>query len=173
MSLEANERPTIASEERLRAIREAVGLLMEEQAEDGDGSGGVLSRMNEFDESIFDKNDAVLKAELVRIVVQYLEQEGFVASALTLADESSLKKAEAAHAVEHRAEMRRALLDGDWNAVKQLCVAEPFKHYRAFLYEVHKQSPDAHVSVSNELRDQLAQTLSEDRSKIVREKPAG
>ena len=43
----------------------------------------------------------------------------------------------------------------------------------AKLYEVHKQSPDAHVSVSNELRDQFAQTLSEDRSKIVRERPAG
>jgi glutathione-regulated potassium-efflux system ancillary protein KefC len=43
----------------------------------------------------------------------------------------------------------------------------------AKLYEVHKQSPDAHVSVSNELRDQLAQTLSEDHSKIVREKPGG
>ena len=30
------------------------------------------------------------------------------------------------------------------------------------LYAVHKSEPDAHVSVSNELRDQLAQTLQED-----------
>ena len=32
----------------------------------------------------------------------------------------------------------------------------------AKLYEVHQKSPDAHVLVSNELRDQLARTLSED-----------
>ena len=41
----------------------------------------------------------------------------------------------------------------------------------AKLYAVHKESPDAHVSVSNELRDQLVQTLSEDRTKIERRKP--
>jgi glutathione-regulated potassium-efflux system ancillary protein KefC len=37
----------------------------------------------------------------------------------------------------------------------------------AKLYEVHRSAPDAHVTVSNELRDQLARTLSEDeRSNI-------
>src|SRR5258706_216620 len=38
---------------------------------------------------------------------------------------------------------------------------------QAKLYEVHRTSPDAHITVSDELRDQLARTLSEDeRSKI-------
>lgn len=32
----------------------------------------------------------------------------------------------------------------------------------AKLYEVHRESPDAHVTVSNELRDQFVRTLSED-----------
>ena len=36
------------------------------------------------------------------------------------------------------------------------------------LYEVHRTQPDSHVTVSNELRDQLARTLGEDeRSKIA------
>src|SRR5258706_3871912 len=36
------------------------------------------------------------------------------------------------------------------------------------LYEVHRTEPDAHVTVSNELRDQLTRTLGEDeRSKIA------
>lgn len=51
-----------------------------------------------------------------------------------------MKKAEAAHAVEHRSTMRRALLDGDWSTVKQLCTDQPFKHDKAFLYQVHKQA---------------------------------
>jgi hypothetical protein len=41
----------------------------------------------------------------------------------------------------------------------------------AKLYEVHKESPAAHVIVSNELRDQLARTLSEDQRRIADYKP--
>ncbi len=41
----------------------------------------------------------------------------------------------------------------------------------AKLYAVHRESPDAHVTVSNELRDQLARTLSEDERRIAVIKP--
>jgi hypothetical protein len=41
----------------------------------------------------------------------------------------------------------------------------------AKLYEVHRTQPDAHVTVSNELRDQLARTLSEDERRIAVIKP--
>jgi glutathione-regulated potassium-efflux system ancillary protein KefC len=41
----------------------------------------------------------------------------------------------------------------------------------AKLYAVHRESPDAHVTVSNELRDQLARTLSEDERRIAEIKP--
>jgi glutathione-regulated potassium-efflux system ancillary protein KefC len=41
----------------------------------------------------------------------------------------------------------------------------------AKLYEVHRTQPDAHVTVSNELRDQLARTLSEDERRIAIIKP--
>jgi glutathione-regulated potassium-efflux system ancillary protein KefC len=37
----------------------------------------------------------------------------------------------------------------------------------AKLYDVHRTEPDAHVTVSNELRDQLARTLSEDERRIA------
>jgi glutathione-regulated potassium-efflux system ancillary protein KefC len=43
----------------------------------------------------------------------------------------------------------------------------------AKLYEVHRTKPDAHVTVSNELRDQLARTLSEDERRIAVVKPEG
>lgn len=39
----------------------------------------------------------------------------------------------------------------------------------AKLYEVHRHQPDAHVSVSNELRDQFARTLREDEEAIAAE----
>ncbi|HWV90690.1 MAG TPA: monovalent cation:proton antiporter-2 (CPA2) family protein [Burkholderiales bacterium] len=41
----------------------------------------------------------------------------------------------------------------------------------AKLYAVHRESPDARIIVSNELRDQLARTLSEDERRIAEIKP--
>jgi glutathione-regulated potassium-efflux system ancillary protein KefC len=41
----------------------------------------------------------------------------------------------------------------------------------ATLYEVHRNRPDKHVTVSNELRDQLARTLSEDQRRMAVVKP--
>jgi glutathione-regulated potassium-efflux system ancillary protein KefC len=41
----------------------------------------------------------------------------------------------------------------------------------AKLYAVHKADPDEHISVSNELRDQLARTLSEDERRMAEIKP--
>ena len=37
---------------------------------------------------------------------------------------------------------------------------------QAKLYAVHKDEPDAHVTVSNELRDQLARSLAEDEAAV-------
>jgi voltage-gated potassium channel Kch len=37
---------------------------------------------------------------------------------------------------------------------------------QAKLYAVHKNEPDAHVTVSNELRDQLKRTLAEDQTEV-------
>jgi glutathione-regulated potassium-efflux system ancillary protein KefC len=43
--------------------------------------------------------------------------------------------------------------------------AEHDREVQAKLYEVHRGAPDAHITVSNELRDQLARTLQEDEAK--------
>ena len=44
--------------------------------------------------------------------------------------------------------------------------AEHDNEVQAKLYAVHREAPDAHVSVSNELREQLARTLAEDEASI-------
>ncbi len=53
--------------------------------------------------------------------------------------------------------------------------AEHDREVVAKLYSVHKQSPDAHVLVSNELRDQLTRTLREDAENTLtlRARPPG
>ena len=62
-----------------------------------------------------------------------------------------------------------ALIGGDAERARRAAeaFAEHDQEVQAKLYAVHKSSPDAHLTVSNELRDQLARTLSEDeRSNI-------
>ena len=64
-----------------------------------------------------------------------------------------------------------ALIGGDPERARRAAeaFAEHDEEVQAKLYAVHKTSPDAHVTVSNELRDQLARTLSEDeRSNIAK-----
>lgn len=48
--------------------------------------------------------------------------------------------------------------------------AEHDREVVAKLYEVHRSKPDAHITVSNELRDQLTRTLSEDKTVLGEEK---
>jgi glutathione-regulated potassium-efflux system ancillary protein KefC len=43
--------------------------------------------------------------------------------------------------------------------------AEHDQEVQAKLYQVHRDAPDAHITVSNELRDQLARTLQEDEAR--------
>ncbi|MGE0876645.1 MAG: NAD-binding protein, partial [Burkholderiales bacterium] len=61
------------------------------------------------------------------------------------------------------------------NAERAARVAQAFGEHDAVvlskLYAVHRQAPDSHVTVSNELRDQLARTLDEDRTTIARGDP--
>ncbi|HUQ26228.1 MAG TPA: NAD-binding protein, partial [Burkholderiales bacterium] len=62
-----------------------------------------------------------------------------------------------------------SLIGGDAERARRAAdaFAEHDEEVQAKLYAVHKTSPDAHITVSNELRDQLTRTLSEDeRSNI-------
>ncbi|HKU45797.1 MAG TPA: cation:proton antiporter, partial [Burkholderiales bacterium] len=68
-----------------------------------------------------------------------------------------------------------AVAQASGDAQRAQRVAETFAEHDvdvvAKLYDVHRSSPDAHVIVSNELRDQLARTLSEDERRIAEIKP--
>jgi glutathione-regulated potassium-efflux system ancillary protein KefC len=55
--------------------------------------------------------------------------------------------------------------DGERAARAARAFAEHDHEVQAKLYAVHRDAPDAHVAVSNELRDQLARTLAEDEAR--------
>jgi len=65
-------------------------------------------------------------------------------------------------------------IGGDPERAKRAAQAfdEHDREVQAKLYAVHLGSPDAHIHVSNELRDQLARTLQEDLSATVNRRRA-
>jgi len=66
-----------------------------------------------------------------------------------------------------RATLAAVGADADRAARAVQSFAEHDDEVLAKLYAVHKSDPDAHLSVSNELRDQFARTLSEDEAAIA------
>jgi len=62
-----------------------------------------------------------------------------------------------------------ALAEASGDAERAQRAAQAFAEHdelvQAKLYAVHRDAPDAHITVSNELRDQLARTLAEDEAR--------
>lgn len=42
-------------------------------------------------ESIFDANDPMIKQDIIRIIIQYLQDEGYTVSQMTVSDEAGLR----------------------------------------------------------------------------------
>ncbi|KAJ1516546.1 hypothetical protein HMI55_001998 [Coelomomyces lativittatus] len=73
------------------------------------------------------------------MLIQYLNDEGFHASKITLQDETNIRLHEQS---ENQLELRRlkkAILDGDWQEVDKLISKPLVKNHKAFLYAIYKQ----------------------------------
>eukprot|EP01094_Clydonella_sp_ATCC50884_P029339 TRINITY_DN9159_c0_g1_i2.p1 TRINITY_DN9159_c0_g1~~TRINITY_DN9159_c0_g1_i2.p1 ORF type:complete len:598 (+),score=111.99 TRINITY_DN9159_c0_g1_i2:64-1857(+) len=88
---------------------------------------------------LIDEHDPRIKDDILRMVVQYLTEEGFHGAARTLEDEARVRLAAKVkeRSLIHR--MKNAILEGDWKEVASLSKKELFKNRRAFLYAVYKQ----------------------------------
>ncbi|KAG7384025.1 hypothetical protein PHYPSEUDO_003050 [Phytophthora pseudosyringae] len=93
-------------------------------------------------EATFDEQDTQIKQELLALITQYLQQEGFAMSSATIQDEANVKR----HGrLQEREALRRlgaAIMDGDWDLVAKLLGKHLKKFHAAhqgFLYAVCKQ----------------------------------
>lgn len=93
-------------------------------------------------EMTFDEHDSQIKHELLALITQYLQQEGFTMSSVTIQDEANVKL----HGrMQERDALRRlsvAIMDGDWDLVAKLLGKHLKKFHAAhqgFLYAVCKQ----------------------------------
>jgi hypothetical protein len=94
---------------------------------------------------------------MVRIVAQYLQDEGFNTAAMTLLDEASVKRQQVARTRSLLGQMKKAVVgesfrnplhltltrrgyvEGNWEEVDALCAKHMFRNKKSFLYAVAKQ----------------------------------
>ncbi|KAM9964460.1 hypothetical protein ACTFIW_004224 [Dictyostelium discoideum] len=89
---------------------------------------------------IFDPNEPQIKEDIIRMIIQYLQDEGYTASLLTVQDEANVKFNEHVYKIAQMKKMKKAILEGDWNEVEKLTAKNTFKNHQSFLYAVYKQA---------------------------------
>ena len=70
--------------------------------------------------------------------MQYLQEEGYTTSFLTMQDETNVKLVEQQTQRNLFKRMRKAILEGDWVEVDKLCGKMAFQQQKAFLYAAYR-----------------------------------
>lgn len=91
------------------------------------------------DDAIFDHDNPKIKEDVVRMIVQYLQDEGYTASIMTIQDEASVRFTENLRNRSHFKRIKAAILDGEWVEMEKLVQKTPLKDHKHFLYTVYKQ----------------------------------
>ncbi|GJQ11439.1 hypothetical protein GpartN1_g3230.t1 [Galdieria partita] len=100
---------------------------------------GKQSRSFPWYEQILDPKDRRLKEDIIRLIVQYLQEEDYLYSAAALQDEANVKHKDVLAQQAHLQRVKTAIVEGDWAEVEKLCSQATFKNLKSFLYEVYKQ----------------------------------
>ncbi|KAI9143299.1 WD40-repeat-containing domain protein [Paraphysoderma sedebokerense] len=96
-------------------------------------------------EDIFNPKDPKIKEDIIRMVIQYLNDEGYQGSKMTVQDEANVKYHEHEEQQLEIRRLRKAILDGDWAEVDKLCSKPLVKNHKSFLYAIYKQQYLEHV----------------------------
>lgn len=109
-------------------------------------AGGTISKMPDenlrgavLNRAIFNAEDPQIKQDIIRTLIQYLQDEGYHNSATTVQDESNVKQKHLASKKSQIRRMKQAILHGDWMDVERLLTRTTFKNMTAFKYAIRKQ----------------------------------
>ncbi|KAN0061936.1 hypothetical protein ACQY0O_005931 [Thecaphora frezii] len=95
--------------------------------------------------AILRPDDPKLRNDIIRMVDQWLADEGFGATRQVLMDEAGIKQREREEAGHDARKLRGCLLEGDWPEVDKLLSKPLVKNHKAFLYAVYKQQFLEHI----------------------------
>ena len=86
-----------------------------------------------------DLSDARIKTDILRLIGQYLKEEGFTAASKTLEEEAGVRLTHSDTRQQLLQRMRRHISAGDWTEVEALSTKTFFKTAKAFQYAIYKQ----------------------------------
>ncbi|WFD00385.1 hypothetical protein MYAM1_003134 [Malassezia yamatoensis] len=90
-------------------------------------------------------NSARIRGDIVRIISQWLSDEGFGAARQALLEEAGIKVREHEETMAEHRKLRNYLLEGNWSEVDKMCSKPFLKHHKAFLYAIYKQQYLEHI----------------------------
>lgn len=90
-------------------------------------------------------DDANVRNDIIRMIDQWLADEGFGATRQLLMDEAGLKRREREEAGYDARKLRGYILEGDWPEIDKLLSKPVVKNHKAFLYAIYKQQFLEHI----------------------------
>lgn len=93
------------------------------------------------DPAVFDPDETSVKNELIQVIVQYLQDEGYQASSLIVQDEANVKLRNTSNKRSQLRRIRRAIMNGEWDDIDAILAqkAGTFRNQNQFLYGVYRQ----------------------------------
>ena len=101
--------------------------------------GGPVLRPRVRPDALFDAANPYIKDDLVRMIAQWCEDEGYYTSMLALQDEANMKMAEVEQYNTSTLVLRQLILDGNLNKACEILKSPPWKRYKALLFAVERQ----------------------------------
>ncbi|KAJ3269101.1 hypothetical protein HDV01_001874 [Terramyces sp. JEL0728] len=98
-----------------------------------------LNNITQPSQELFNAQDGRIKQDILRLIIQYLQDEGYYACTMTIMDEANLKQAERLEQQSEIKRMKKAILDGDWAEVDKLCARPFMRNHKSFLYAAYEQ----------------------------------
>ncbi|PVU87218.1 hypothetical protein BB561_006430 [Smittium simulii] len=88
---------------------------------------------------LFNESDPRIKNDLVRIIGQYLDDNGFTTTKTVLFDEANIRKKQKSDYLTDMVNLRQAVIDGDWDEIDQIHSGSNFKSNKGISYRIYKQ----------------------------------
>ncbi|RKP38600.1 WD40-repeat-containing domain protein [Dimargaris cristalligena] len=96
---------------------------------------------------VLDDNSPQIKQDMLRMIVQFLGDEGYQISKNTVCDETGVKQLAQMNKIQEIRRLKKAILDGEWTEVEKLCTKSLVKHQKSFLYMVFRQQFLEHIDL--------------------------
>ncbi|KAJ2773346.1 hypothetical protein IWQ57_001335, partial [Coemansia nantahalensis] len=101
--------------------------------------GGSSQLCADDSAELFDENSPRIRRDIIRVIAQYLDSQGYTSTKVTLYDEANVKQQRENNYISDVVRLRAAVLDGEWGEVDRVCASAYLKDKKHILYKVYKQ----------------------------------